>query len=135
MIDFANEIDQALELLAIEYRAALVYNHSAASGPRTGVKHIRLPRRSSLNEPAAEFLQEQNGKLVNSIGYKILNTSTAEIGFGVNGDAGQPTEALLANEYGSEDGTRQGRFGLLRTMESEEVKRDALEVVKAVLMQ
>lgn len=117
------------EIIAIESAAELNYNLSAASMPRTGQHYEGQPRRSSVNFPGAEFLQEQSGTLRDSVGYKPSQPPYLfDVGMGIAGDSGQTQAELEANEYG--DGTKEGRQNLLNTFESAELSdriSDALE--------
>ena len=117
------------EVLAIESAAELQYNLSASSGPRTGHHHAHLPRRSSVNMPGAEFLQEQSGTLMRSVGYEADQPPYLfKVGMGIDGDSGQTQEELEGNEYGN--GTKEGRQNQLNTFESAELSdriSDAME--------
>jgi hypothetical protein len=117
------------EIIAIESAAELMYNLSAASMPRTGQQYEGQPRRSSINFPGAEFLQEQSGDLMRSVGYEDDQPPYLyRVGMGIAGDSGQPQEELEANEYGN--GVKEGRQNLLNTFESAELSdriTDALE--------
>lgn len=117
------------EVIAIESAAELQYNLSAGSMPRTGMHWAGQPRRSSVNAPGAEFLQEQSGTLMRSVGYEADQPPYLfKVGMGIDGDSGQTQKELEANEYG--DGTKEGRQNLLNTFESAELSdriSDAME--------
>jgi hypothetical protein len=114
------ENQEKAEVIAVESAAELQYNLSAASGERSGFQYEGLPRRSSINLPKREFLQEQSGQLMRSVGYEAESPYLFKVGMGIDGDSGQSQEDLEANEYGN--GTKEGRQNLLMTFGSAELR-------------
>lgn len=122
----------AVEVGAIAAAGQLDYNLAASSSTRTGEHYEGQPRPSSINIPAAEFLQEQSGQLRRSVGYEMLaDEAAALVGVGLNGSSGQSQEELEDNEYGN--GPRAGRFSVTRTMQAAGTHARMMREIRAVL--
>lgn len=108
-------IQQAIDEASLAAAAQLDENTSA--GPRSGIHHAGLPRRSSSPD---EFLQEQSGDLNDSIDVRDGGDLRNRVGFH---EAPYSVNVLGALEFGNKAGTLEGRKSLTRTFESEETRQ------------
>ena len=114
--DVTKELSPKLEKGAEE--GAAVYREDISRGPRTGVQHAGQPAVSS-NAAADEPIQEQRGRHKTAVDWRPTNDPLVKQ-FGALGVEGMSDEALAALEFGSSDGTLEGRFSLTMAAERSE---------------
>lgn len=114
------KLDKAAEAGAEAYREEI------KRGPRSGEHYPGQPARSSApNEP----IQEQEGDHRAAVDWRPTNDPLVKQ-FGALGVQGMSDRDLAALEFGSADGTLEGRFSLTNVAERPETHQKMREAAK-----